>query len=101
MSAQTLMRHCASGIEQITTGLAGTLPDHRGGKQALSDFEMELDQDGNVTEPFAQPVSQRSFISASHKSFKLVFTAATCQACAFYQADQCPIQTNKRKACSS
>lgn len=50
------------GIQQITTGLTGTLPDHRGGKQALSDFEWSWTRMGMSPEPFAQPVSQRPFI---------------------------------------
>jgi ABC-type transporter MlaC component len=88
-----------SDIEQITTGLTGTLPDRQGGKQALSDFEMDLDREGNVTRaicPAGQPASVH--LSASKKSFKLIFDPQTCQACTFYQADQCPIQTNKHKS---
>jgi hypothetical protein len=86
-------------IEHITTGLTGTLPNHEKGKKALSDFEMELDREGNVTKAIC-PAGHAAVISpsASGKSFKFTFAPAACLACAFYQADQCPVQTNKRKS---
>ena len=86
-----------SGIEQLTTGLTGTLPDHQGGKKALSDFEMELDQDGNVTYatcPAGQSASIRP--STSRKSFILTFASEVCQTCPLYLADQCPIRFDQR-----
>lgn len=85
-------------IQQITTGLTGTLPNHQAGKKALSDFDMQLDQQGAVTQatcPAGQPASIHP--SASRKSFILTFETAACQACSFYQAQQCPIQYNERK----
>jgi hypothetical protein len=85
-------------IEHITTGLTGTLPDHRGGKFALSDFEMELDQEGNVVQANC-PAAHSACItrSASGKSFILTFQSTQCQACDFCQMGQCPIQVNKKK----
>jgi len=86
-----------SGIEQITTGLTGTLPNHQDGKKALSDFEMTLDADGNVTQarcPTGQSASIRP--STSGKSFLLTFPAEACQSCPLYLADQCPIRFDKR-----
>lgn len=87
-----------SGIEQITTGLTGTLPDHQDGKKALSDFEMELDPQGNIIQatcPLGQPA--RIHPSASQKSFQLEFDAHICQVCPLFLGGQCPIQTNKKK----
>lgn len=87
-----------SGIEQITTGLTGTLPDHRGGKKALSDFEMDLDSEGNVDQA-ACPLGQPALLhqSASQKSFKLEFDPQLCLICPLFLGGQCPIQTNKKK----
>lgn len=86
-----------SGMEQITTGLTGTLPNHQDGKKALSDFEMTLDADGNVTQascPIGQSASIRS--STSRNSFMLTFASEACQTCPLYLADQCPIRFDKR-----
>lgn len=86
-----------AGIEQITTGLTGTLPDHREGKKALSDFELTLDREGNLTQatcPAAHSASIRP--SASGKSFLLTFPSQGCQSCPLYQANQCPTQFDKR-----
>jgi len=87
-----------SEIEQITTGLTGTLPDHQNGKKAFSDFEMELDQDGNVIRT-ACPAGQLASIrpSNSRKTFLLTFGSEVCQVCPLYLAGQCPIRFNKRK----
>ena len=87
-----------SGIEQITTGLTGTLPDHLDGKQALSDFEMELDSDGAVRKATC-PLGQAAVVhpSASQKSSKLTFDPQVCLACPLFLGGQCPIQTNKKK----
>ena len=86
-------------IEHITTGLTGTLPNHEQGKKALSDFEMELDREGNVTKAVC-PAGHSAVISqsASGKSFKFTFAPTACLACAFFQADQCPVQTNKHNS---
>jgi hypothetical protein len=86
-------------IEHITTGLTGTLPNHMQGKKALSDFEMELDREGNVTKAIC-PAGHAAVIaqSASGKSFKFTFAPEACLTCAFYQADQCPVQKNKRQS---
>lgn len=86
-------------IEHITTGLTGTLPNHEKGKKALSDFEMELDREGNVTKAIC-PAGHAAVIaqSASGKSFKFTFAPEACLSCTFYQADQCPVQKNKRQS---
>jgi len=87
-----------SGIEQITTGLTGTLPNHQDGKKALSDFEMELDPEGNVTHATC-PVGQAAVVhlSSSQKSFKLEFDPNVCLTCPLFLGGQCPIQINKKK----
>jgi hypothetical protein len=87
-----------SGMEQITTGLTGTLPNHQDGKKALSDFEMTLDADGNVTQarcPTGQSASIRP--STSGKSFLLTFPAEACQSCPLFLAAQCPTQFDQHK----
>jgi hypothetical protein len=85
-------------IEHITTALTGTLPDHQEGKLALSDFDMELNQEGEVIHAIC-PAGHLATISrsASGKSFKLTFEPTECQTCAFFLKDQCPIQANKKK----
>lgn len=91
------MKLMKSGIEQITTGLTGTLPDHQDGKKALSDFKMELDHEGNVTQalcPMGQPATIH--LSASQKSFKLEFNPQACLTCPLFLGGQCPVQTNKK-----
>lgn len=86
------------GVEHITTGLTGTLPDHQDGKLALSDFEMELDQEGHVLAATC-PAEKNAAVSSSQsgKSFQLLFSPDECQKCAFYQANQCPVKANKKK----
>lgn len=89
-------------IEQITTGLTGTWPDHRAGKLALSDFELELDQDGNVVSalcPAAQAATVRP--SGQGKSFQLLFDGQQCQQCAFFPQAGCPLRVNRQKTCFS
>jgi ABC-type transporter MlaC component len=87
-----------SGIEQITTGLTGTLPSHQDGKKALSDFEMELDPEANVTRAIC-PQGQSAVVqmSISQKSFRLKFDPKVCLVCPLLQAGQCPVQTDKKK----
>ena len=86
------------GVEHITTGLTGTLPDHQDGKLALSDFEMELDQEGHVLAAVC-PAEQSATVSCSPsgKSFPLLFSPEACQQCAFYQDHQCPVRANPKK----
>lgn len=92
---QAMRKHL---VEHITTGLTGTLPDHRDGKLALSDFEMELDAEGAVVQALC-PAGQPAAItpSASGKSFQLLFEPSVCQRCDFFQTGQCPVQVNKKK----
>jgi hypothetical protein len=84
-------------VEQITTALTGTLPDHQDGKLALSDFAMELDQEGSVTQAIC-PAGHSAMISlsAKGKSFTLSFQPTQCQNCAFFQKGQCPIKATKQ-----
>lgn len=98
VSPQVELQLMKSGIEQITTGLTGTLPDHQDGRKALSDFEMELDAEGNVRQATC-PLGQAAVVhmSTSQKSFKLEFDPQVCLACPLFLGAQCPIQTNKKK----
>ncbi len=85
-------------VEHITTALTGRLPDHQDGKLALSDFAMELDQEGAVTQAVCPAGHSASIsLSAKGKSFRLTFEPQECQSCAFFQSGQCPVQTNKQK----
>jgi hypothetical protein len=83
-------------VEHITTGLTGTLPDHQAGRLALSDFAIKLDREGQVTQATC-PAGQVACIrpSAAGKSFQLTFQPDACQACPFFQKEQCPIKVNK------
>jgi hypothetical protein len=85
-------------VNHITTGLTGSLPDHQEGKLALSDFEMELDQSGEVIHAVC-PAGQVACVTSSirHKSFKLTFSTPVCQACPFYLQAQCPIKANRKR----
>jgi hypothetical protein len=82
----------------MTTGLTGTLPNHQDGKKALSDFEMELDGEGNVRQATC-PLGQAAVVhpSSSQKSFKLEFDPQVCLACPLFLGGQCPIQTNQKQ----
>jgi hypothetical protein len=85
-------------VEQITTGLTGTLPDHQDGKLAFSDFDMGLSPAGEVIQATC-PAGYSATIqpAPSGKSFRLLFAPTDCQACAFYQQGQCPVQINPKK----
>lgn len=85
-------------VEQITTDLTGTLPDHQDGKLALSDFAMELNREGDVTGATC-PAGWSATIQPlpGGKSFRLIFQPGDCQACAFFQQGQCPVQVNRKK----
>lgn len=87
-------------VEQITTGLTGTLPDHQDGKLAFSDFAMQLSREGAVVRATC-PAGQQATIQPlpSGKSFRLLFEPTGCQACAFFQQGQCPIQVNPKTGC--
>jgi hypothetical protein len=64
----------------------------------MADFEMQLDETGDVIAA-ACPMGHSAVISrsAQGKSFRLGFDLSTCQGCAFYPQEQCPIRTNKKK----
>lgn len=85
------------GINHITTGLTGTLPDRQDGKLAFADFEMALSKDGNVI----QALCPNGTCAAVHptesgKSFRLVFEATACQECSHYLNGKCPIKLNQK-----
>ncbi len=84
------------GVEQITTGLTGTLPDHTDGRLALSDFGLTLDDKGEVTEvvcPAGQPGRIRP--SEGGQSYRWDFDPAICGACPL--AAKCPVQPNRKQ----
>jgi hypothetical protein len=83
-------------VEQIPTALTGSLPAHREGRFALSDFAMSLDRAGRVTQATC-PAGQEACIhpSVAGKSFRLIFPPEACQACAFFQKGQCLVQVNR------
>lgn len=84
------------GVEQIPTALTGTLPDHKAGRLALSDFEMQQDPQGEViavTCPAGQHATLQA--AASGKSYRLTFDAAVCRDCPLFLTGRCPIEPNK------
>jgi hypothetical protein len=83
-------------IEQISSALTGTLPDRSDGKLVMADFEMQLNEPGEVIAATC-PAGQVAQIhkSLQGQSFRLCFDLTTCQACPFSQ--QCPIKTNTKK----
>ncbi|MBN2267240.1 MAG: transposase [Candidatus Babeliaceae bacterium] len=91
-----LMRE--QGVEQITTGLTGSLPDHEEGKLALSDFDMQQDQDGEVTQVTC-PAGQIAIlnITSSGNSYRLEFDALICRECSNFKKGLCPIKSNKKQ----
>ena len=83
-------------VKQITTGLTGTLPDHKEGRLALSDFDMLQDAKGDVirvTCPAGQTAEIKT--STSGKSYRLTFDPQTCRNCPLFQLGRCPIVANK------
>jgi hypothetical protein len=84
-------------VELIPTALTGVLPDHQAGKLAMSDFTLELTPDGTVTQASC-PAGHSAAIhlSARGKSCRLSFDPAACQACAFFQQEQCPVEVNRK-----
>ncbi|HEX2980763.1 MAG TPA: transposase [Anaerolineaceae bacterium] len=83
-------------IEQICSALTGTLPDRSAGKLVMADFEMQLNEPGEVMAARC-PAGQAAAIQPSPKghSFRLDFALSICQTCPF--ATQCPIHTNPQK----
>jgi len=89
-----LMRE--EGVEQILTGLTGALPDHRAGRLAFSDFDMQQDQRGEVIRVTC-PAGQTAEIEdmASGKSYRLTFNGQRCQDCPHHKAGRCRVQPNQ------
>lgn len=77
------------GVAQITTGLTGTLPDHRAGRLAVSDFAMTLDAAGEVSQVTC-PAGQAGRIALREgaQTYHWCFAAPVCDHCP--QAAQCP-----------
>ena len=86
-------------VTQITTSLTGNIPDHADGKLAFSDFDLQLDADGNITNAICPAGQQAACIhsTASQKTFYLEFQLAVCQPCPFFQNQQCPITLERHK----
>jgi hypothetical protein len=86
-------------VNQITTSLTGTIPDHIGGKLAFSNFDLQFDADGNITHAMCPAGQQASCIhsTASQKTFYLEFQLDVCQQCAFFQNQQCPITLERHR----
>lgn len=84
----------ALGVEQVTTGLTGGLPDHTDGRLAFSDFVMTLDDQGEVTQVTC-PAGQKGGCqpTGSGKSYRWSFAPAVCGACP--QGGHCPVQPNR------
>lgn len=82
-------------VDQITTGLTGTLPDHNENRLAFSDFEMKQDRYGDVTHVTC-PRGHTADITKnpSGKSFRFTFDAYTCINCSEFKAGHCPVKTN-------
>jgi len=83
-------------IAQISSALTGTLPDRSAGQLVMADFEMQLNEPGDVIAATC-PAGQVAAISTSLKgqSFRLSFDLPTCLACPL--AAHCPIRTNPKK----
>jgi hypothetical protein len=87
------------GIEQLSTGLTGTLPDHSAGRLAFSDFALTLDAEGEVTQvtcPAGHPGRSRA---SGDQTYRWDFAPEVCGACPL--AAQCPVKPNRTQtACA-
>jgi hypothetical protein len=86
-------------VNQITTSLTGATPDHTDGKLAFSDFDLQLDADGNISNAICPAGQQATCIrsTVSQKTFYLEFQLDVCQQCLFFQNQQCPITLERHK----
>jgi hypothetical protein len=78
-------------MQQITSGLTGTLPDHRQGRLAVSDFSTTLDAQGEVTQVRC-PAGKVGRIEPRGQSYGWSF-AAVCRQCPL--AAHCPTRPDK------
>jgi len=86
------------GAEQIATALTGAMPEHKDGKLAFSDFEMEQDSQGEVIQvtcPTGQPAQIQT--STTGKSYRLIFDPATCKECPIFKEGHCLVEFNKKQ----
>ena len=79
-------------MQQITSGLTGTLPDHRQGRLAVSDFSTTLDAQGEVTQVTC-PAGEVGRIESRGQSYGWSFDAAVCRQCPL--AAHCPTRPDK------
>jgi hypothetical protein len=86
-------------VTQITTSLTGSVPDHADGKLAFSDFDLQLNANGNITNAICPAGQQATCIrsTASQKTFYLEFQPEICPQCSFFQNQQCPISLERHK----
>lgn len=87
-----------AGVEQITTGLVGALPLHPNGMLAMSDFDMQLDEEGNLEQvlcPNGQKVTLT--LQRSGHSYLVAFAADGCLTCPFHQSNRCPAKQYRRR----
>lgn len=86
------------GVEQITTGLVGALPIHPNGKLAMSDFDLRINQTGDLEEALC-PQGQKAAITLqrSGNSYLLAFAAQSCLTCPFQSDNRCPAKKYKRR----
>jgi hypothetical protein len=87
-----------AGVEQITTGLVGALPSHPSGMLAMSDFDMQLNEAGNLEQVIC-PNGQKAIITLqrSGHSYLVAFTADGCLTCPFHQNHRCPAKQYQRR----
>ncbi len=85
-------------VEQITTGLVGALPIHPHGMLAMSDFDMQLNDDGNLEQVIC-PNGQKATLTLqrSGHSFLVAFAADGCLTCSFHQTNRCPSKQYQRR----
>jgi len=82
-------------VTHIQTAIRGSSPNHK--KLSLSDFAIQLDEDGKpvqVTCPQKQQVPL--YPGRLNKGLVAYFDPTICQACPFWQAKKCPSLPGKR-----
>lgn len=82
-------------VTHIKTAIRGSSPNHK--KFSLSDFAIQLDEDGKpvqVTCPQKQQVPL--YPGRLNKGLVAYFDPTICQACPFWQAKKCPSLPGKR-----
>ncbi|MBM4431744.1 MAG: transposase [Chloroflexi bacterium] len=82
-------------MQQITSGLTGTLPDHKQGRLAVSDFSTTLDARGEVTQVTC-PAGKVGRIEPRGQSYGWSVEAAACRQCPL--ATHCPTRPGKTRS---